>query len=759
MTSQEGSIIRNNPLRVLGVYSDTPKKEIVANLGKLRAFAKTGKILSFESDYVTLLGPVDRSLETIEKANNDISLPKDKLHAGLFWFMHHTDNDKAALECLKNGDPIEAMSIIQKKGNYSSIVNMAVLALIIKRWDIALYSYAFLLESEIRRGALVKAFTDAEDYYSEDELAEFISNILIQDFPNAQWIIQLQKENVEFGEKTYPFKTRFGNSKLYGQLIHQCVSQIKRELDFALNQASSVSRDDAKANLQMAELIEDKSKYSLKELRLALGRSNKVYVEYADNIANQILDNCIDYYTHDADNSKRARNVIKYTRYAYRTAESKTTKERAKKNLDILNETLDNLLPESIEEEYNEIDRIVKSYREKNTQGNSSSLLGPIIDEVYQIIQSIRGKVGKDNKHYISISSNFVYFASQEIVKKINSDLYNTRVTGRTQYVAALNWGRSLFDTLAKFDKDEECRTDFNNHFTSLLGLIQKEVMKTEPSKPKIRISTSYSAGSPSYTHTYVHQPSRNEPPKKRNFTVKDLCMALGMIAVLVMIAIMLFHKKENDDYVAPKAYTTEQKTESSGIINEEVTRVETPSTSVSEPVNNYAEGPANHSVSEPTNNDVEKPESYTTITFATGDRPYQSTYGKGNYDSESLNSLLIKNGSSTDAVVFLERIDGKKVRHVYIRKNDNFTMTKIPGGMYVIKIMQGTDWNPERDNGADNPKGGFMSSRSISKSESYDPFDYPYSSSGQYGQYEVTLYKVVDGNMQTRNINENELF
>ena len=89
----DGHIIRNNPLRILGVYSDTPKKEIVANLGKMRAFAKTGKALSFDSDFTSLLGPVNRTLETIEKANNDISLPKDKLQAGMFWFMQHTDND------------------------------------------------------------------------------------------------------------------------------------------------------------------------------------------------------------------------------------------------------------------------------------------------------------------------------------------------------------------------------------------------------------------------------------------------------------------------------------------------------------------------------------------------------------------------------------------------------------------------------------------------------------------------------------------
>ena len=135
------------------------------------------------------------------------------------------------MERLKAGNADEAMTIIQKKGNYSGVVNMAVLALVLKRWDIALYSYAYLLESPLRRGALIKAFTDTEDYFSEDDLVDFISTKLIQDFPSAHWVEQLQHENVELGEKTYPFKSRFEESKLLIRLSDKCINKVKYELD------------------------------------------------------------------------------------------------------------------------------------------------------------------------------------------------------------------------------------------------------------------------------------------------------------------------------------------------------------------------------------------------------------------------------------------------------------------------------------------------------------------------------------------------
>ena len=756
MKSEEGRIITNNPLRILGVYSDTPKKEIVANLGKLRAFAKTGKVLTFDTDFTSFLGPVDRSIETIEQANNAISLPKDKLQAGMFWFMNHTDNDKAAMECLKSGDTNEAMTIIQRKGNYSGVVNMAVLALILKRWDIALYSYAYLLESPLRRGALVKAFTDTEDYFSEDELVDFISNKLINDFPNAHWIGQLQREEVELGEKAYPFKSRFAESKLLKEMSEKCVARIKKDIDAVLSQASSVSRNDAKANLRMAEQVEEQCKSMLKELRQALGRSDKVFIDYADKIANQILDNCIDYYTHDADNPKKARNVIKFTRYAYRTAESKTAKERAKKNLDILSETLENLMPEAIEDDYDAIDKLVTNYKKKQKEGECSFLLGPIVEEAYTHVQSIKNKVGKENKFYISISTDFVRFAFQEVVKRINSVSNYSSESGRTTFVSSLHWGRTLFDTLARFDMDNKCKKDFDENFKTLMDLLRKMVVKSSQTINTRQTSTTNTTRTSTRTaqtsrlqYGYTGaQPKRPINESKDN-SVKYLFFGIALIAIVAMLITWGTCNHSNSTPLPATEEITAQET-----VAETESYTNSPSS---------LQGDSNTEESDYSVEDVQEtytePEPVRIVQYNTGDRPYQSTYGRGNYDSNTQNSLLVRNGSSTDAVVFLERTNGKKVRHVFIEKGHNFTMTNIPGGQYIIKVMQGTDWNADKDNGSGNPKGGFMYSCSISKSESYDPFDYPCPSSGQYGQYEVTLYKVQNGNMQTEAINENGLF
>jgi hypothetical protein len=781
MRIQEGRIISENPLRILGVYSDTPKKEIVANLGKLRAFAKTGKALSFDSDFTSLLGPVNRTLETIEKANNDISLPKDKLQAGMFWFMQHTDNDKLAMESLKAGNADEAMTIIQKKGNYSGVVNMAVLALVLKRWDIALYSYAYLLESPLRRGALIKAFTDTEDYFSEDDLVDFISTKLIQDFPSAHWVEQLQHENVELGEKTYPFKSRFEGSKLLNKIVSECTDSIKKSIDKVLDKASSVSRNDARANLSMAAFVEEKCKPLLKELRFALGKDHVTYIEYADNISNQILDNCIDYYTHDANNENRASSVMKYTRYAYRTAESKTTKERAKKNLDILNEVRENTIPASIREEYDNIDRQVTYFKANESKIDYCDSLSTIIPYCCSQIQAIEAKLGGNNKHYLAISADFGLFADQAIIKHVNSflssigfknsvtlSLYNLRAAHK-----CLKWANSMYRNLDvitftdNLSADSPVRRYLNNrsYVEKLFIRFEKEFNEHPLNKTVIPFSSTR-INSKSGANKEINQnrssqvtsPRANSDLQGNDNSAK---YAFGGFSLIVIVVLLI-------------VWGTNNAGSSKDIVQNETTYKEQAATS--DAVSDFSSSTnSDYSTDDYTSNEMESTSSYSSddnqqtveqieepvniVHLNTGDRPYQGTYGRGNYDSNTQNSLLIRNGSCTDAVVFLEKTNGKKIRHVFITRGENFTMTNVPGGQYIIKVMQGTDWNTEKDNGAGNPKGGFMYSCSMSKSESYDAFDFPYPSSGQYGQFEVTLYKVQNGNMQTESINENDLF
>ena len=124
-----------------------------------------------------------------------------------------------------------------------------------------------------------------------------------------------------------------------------------------MTEASNAEGDNAKKNLKAAKTVEDNAKLILRSLRISLGKDNREYKSYCDKVANQILDNCIDYYNHDKDNPLRARNIIQLLRFALRTADGRITKDRCKNNYDHIKSECDALIPEEIESEINYINK------------------------------------------------------------------------------------------------------------------------------------------------------------------------------------------------------------------------------------------------------------------------------------------------------------------------------------------------------------------------------------------------------------------
>ena len=71
--------ISQNPYRILGVTANTPKKDIIANVNKFKAFLKVGKHISGPFDSIPGIGQVERTIETIESAEKALELPIDHL--------------------------------------------------------------------------------------------------------------------------------------------------------------------------------------------------------------------------------------------------------------------------------------------------------------------------------------------------------------------------------------------------------------------------------------------------------------------------------------------------------------------------------------------------------------------------------------------------------------------------------------------------------------------------------------------------------
>jgi len=131
-------IIQNNPYRILGIYSNSPTKERVANHNRLKAFLKVGKEVSFPLDLPTLLPAIARTTEIVSQADAKLTLPAEQLRYAQFWFVKATPLDDVAMNHLIAGNADMAMSIWQKKDNASSLQNRVVCALIQDNYAIAI---------------------------------------------------------------------------------------------------------------------------------------------------------------------------------------------------------------------------------------------------------------------------------------------------------------------------------------------------------------------------------------------------------------------------------------------------------------------------------------------------------------------------------------------------------------------------------------------------------------------------------------------
>ncbi|WP_010520576.1 J domain-containing protein [Aquimarina agarivorans] len=139
------------------------------------------------------------------------------------------------------------------------------------------------------------------------------------------------------------------------------------------------------------------------------------------------------------------------------------------------------------------------------------------------------------------------------------------------------------------------------------------------------------------------------------------------------------------------------------------------------------------------------------------GASPLDDCFGKGIYSQDAW--LKFDNSNKSDAIVCLVRnYDQKTIRNEYIKAGAKFEMSKIPTGVYYIKVYYGNDWNPNKKNFC-GINGAFEKNVSFSKSDRAEDQIIIKNTSKSYTTGIITLYAVANGNMKTERINEEVFF
>lgn len=391
------NLIVHNPYRYLGVYSNSPTKERVANKGKMKAFLKVGKPVSFPLDLPSLFPSISRSVESVEKAEAQLALSLDQIRFAQFWWMKASALDTVAFNHLQQGNTSMAESIWNKKGTVSSLQNRFVLAAFRHEWREAIACAEALYSS-----------------YSDDFVAQVVGEGMGIDVP--LWQILLDSL-MEAGVDMLSLVDCFSLEEWRGYVVGKSVSPLMETISQAVEAAKATRNGTPQERLQAGRKLMAETTEPLQQLAQALSVSDIRYQTIADKLGLAILQCGIDYYN-GTPGTSGARPAMELQRYALQIVKGKMAKDRCQENVDILQEIINDLPPEEVQTEN---DAVREALRLFCSQPDKICHAKTLLETARPHLQAIRRKLGVTNAFYLKLSTQVVGNALHNVIEEVNA--------------------------------------------------------------------------------------------------------------------------------------------------------------------------------------------------------------------------------------------------------------------------------------------------------------------------------------------------
>lgn len=465
------NLLSHNPFRILGVYSNSPKKDVLSNLNKMKAFLKVGKAVSFSLDMPQFLPSIERDEAIVSSAQAAIELPMDQIKHTLFWFMKETPLDDIALNHLLAGNIVQAKEIWSKKETVSSLLNLMACAMI----EEDLVSLAFNADTLFQN-------------HSEDFCLTVNETIKLTSSQLTELFVELLKKdgNYDLAKMMQVSGTSAEWKKITGGGL---VKPIIDEITLAISEAKSAKG--SSANYRAGEKLMNSTKELLSQLRSLIGVSDMQYQMIADKLATTILQCGINYFNDTEDNDAPQKAMI-LQGYALSIAVGQIVKDRCKENVDVLK----NIGPEyAIRKEMDAIGKLLKKFNNPSSiysgspifdRYSSASPFGikkskyseldilNLINGARPELNKIKAKLGAYNDTYLKISSAIASAAINALVDIINKEQESVSIYGTSAALMLRPKIESAVQTMSvigTLDMTSQCRTYYNNNNNTLSSI------------------------------------------------------------------------------------------------------------------------------------------------------------------------------------------------------------------------------------------------------------------------------------------------
>lgn len=390
-------IIAKNPYRYLGVYSNSPTKERVANKAKMNAFLKVGKPVSFPLDLPDILPSIDRTVETVANAESELTLSIDQIRFAQFWWMNVTPLDGIAFNHLTNGNTDMAKSIWEKKNDVSSLQNRFLLSAINNDWNSAIWYVETLYTS-----------------FSEEFVAKVIGEAMPISTPLWQMFIDSLAKS---GVNILPFMDILTNTEWKNYIAEITIVPLIDSIKEAIVVAKSSRGKGALTRYRAGEKLMTSTKIALSQLKKSLPVSDIRYQTTVDKLATEILQCGIDYFN-DTEDDDAPQKAMTLQNYALSIAVGSMAKQRCKENVDILQKLIDTLPPLSVMEQYKSIQEELRKYCQLPDKICHAITL---LNTTKPHLDKMKSVIGSSNSTYIKLSTQVVGNALHNVIEEVNA--------------------------------------------------------------------------------------------------------------------------------------------------------------------------------------------------------------------------------------------------------------------------------------------------------------------------------------------------
>lgn len=526
------NILQNNPYRQLGVYSNSPTKERLANHNRMKAFLKVGKSVSFPLDVPQYLSSINRTEASAADAEAKLTLPKDQILYAQFWFIKTSPLDEVAFNHLFAGEIENAEEIWQKRECLSALQNRIVCALIRNRYDSAIMCAEVLYGNTQYLNQFVSTIIGTGGNFDVSNLAFSFLDILCDEIGAS---------------KLLPFIT---NSSWKEHIGEKAVKPLVDSIQEAINIAQKTKGKGSNARLNAGETLRRNTRNAILQLKGFLSTKDLQYQMIADKLGLEILQCGIDYFN-NSEEPDAAHKAMSLQKYAKSIVVGQMAKDRCKENVDILQKIIDNLPPAAVFEEDRAIHEELRKYCLLPDKICHAITL---LNNTKSYLQSIRRILGVSNSYYLKISTKVVGNALSNVIEEVNEaqsilnvdkDDPNAKLTaflGITHLKSVLEEAWKATKIMDGFDMEADYKSGRYSENRSILRDLCNKLGVSTSSYPQKPVSRNPAVQRPSATHSNSPSSNRthaNTTSSNKSSSSSDNGCLLGIVFMIIGAAIL----------------------------------------------------------------------------------------------------------------------------------------------------------------------------------------------------------------------------